>query len=235
MLSTLVSRTGPPHTGPSRIGVVLLALFTAACSGGGTYFRDTNAPWRAQTEYACLNQLSSMSQQLNAVFTPIDKIDGPRSCGAAQPLKLTAVSGGRVALDPPATLRCPMIPPTVHWIETVVQPAARRHFGADVSKVDVAASYGCRPRNNRPGAKLSEHGFANALDVSGFTLTDGRKVKLSSGYYGARNERAFLRAVEAGACGPFKTVLGPRADRHHRNHFHMDLARHGDGTATYCK
>ncbi|MEM8876418.1 MAG: extensin family protein [Pseudomonadota bacterium] len=224
------------RTFSSRFGAIGLALVVAACSGVpiGPYFRDTDAPWRAQTEYACLSQLSYMSQQYNAVFTPMDQIDGPRSCGAAQPLKLTAVSGGRVALDPPATLRCPMIPPTVHWIETVVQPAARRYFGQDVREIDVAASYSCRPRNNRHGAKLSEHGFANALDVSGFTLSDGRKVKLLTGYRGRRDESAFWREVEAGACGPFKTVLGPRHDRAHRDHFHFDLAQHG-GDGLYCR
>ena len=220
----------------SRIGTVALGLIVAACSGVpvGPYFRDTDAPWRAQTEYACLSQLSYMSRQYNAMFTPIDEIDGPRSCGAAQPLKLQAVSGGHVTLNPPATLRCPMIPSTVHWIETVVQPAARRYFGQDVREIDVAASYSCRPRNNRRGAKLSEHGYANALDVSGFTLANGRRVNLLNGYYGRRDERAFLREVEAGACGPFKTVLGPKADRAHRDHFHFDLAMHG-GDGLYCR
>ena len=219
-----------------RLLTILAALAMGACSGVGPYFRDNDAPWRAQTEYACLSQLAALNQQLNAVFTPVDEIDGPKSCGAAQPLKLSGVSGGRVALDPPATLRCPMIPPTVHWIETVVQPAARRHFGQDVREVHVAASYSCRPRNNARGAKLSEHGYANALDVSGFTLADGRKVKLLSGYRGPRDESGFFREIEAGACGPFRTVLGPRADRAHQDHFHFDMAWYGaDGTDTYCR
>jgi len=36
--------------------------------------------------------------------------------------------------------------------------------------VDVAASFACRPRNNSSGARMSEHGFGNAIDFSAFTL-----------------------------------------------------------------
>jgi len=42
--------------------------------------------------------------------------------------------------------------------------------------------------------------------------------------------------VHRGACDSFTTVLGPHADIYHRDHFHMDLARHGrDGTYRVCK
>jgi hypothetical protein len=36
-------------------------------------------------------------------------------------------------------------------------------------------------------------------------------------------EAEFLRAVHAGACGVFSTVLGPEANEAHRNHLHFDL------------
>jgi hypothetical protein len=37
-------------------------------------------------------------------------------------------------------------------------------------------------------------------------------------------EAAFLRRLHAGACGTFRTVLGPDANEAHRDHFHFDLA-----------
>ena len=37
------------------------------------------------------------------------------------------------------------------------------------------------------------------------------------------NEALFLRALHAGACKEFGTVLGPEANDPHRNHFHLDL------------
>lgn len=115
-------------------------------------------------------------------------------------------------------------------------PAARYHLGAPVVEVKVAASYSCRPMNNMDGARLSEHGHANAIDISQFMLADGRAVSVRTGWWGAWAERNFLRAVHRGACGIFTTVLGPGYDVNHRDHFHLDLARHGrDGWEPICK
>jgi hypothetical protein len=42
-----------------------------------------------------------------------------------------------------------------------------------------------------------------------------------------------LRQLHQTACGPFGTVLGPEADRHHQDHFHFDTANHRGGA--YCR
>jgi len=139
-------------------------------------------------------------------------------------------------MKPAALLRCPMIPQVERWVAETVAPQARTHLGSPVVEVTVAASYSCRAINHIAGGKLSEHGYANALDVSAFTLADGRRITVKGGWYGDSGERAFLRAVHGGACRQFTTVLGPEADRHHRDHFHMDLARHGrDGLKRICQ
>jgi hypothetical protein len=117
-----------------------------------------------------------------------------------------------------------------------VVPAARHHFGAAVVELKVAASYSCRPMNHVDGARLSEHGHANALDVAGFVLADGRTIAVKSGWQGPVAERSFLQDVHRGACGVFTTVLGPDYDANHHDHFHLDLARHGrDGDGRICK
>ena len=82
-----------------------------------------------------------------------------------------------VQLRPPALLRCPMVPAVDHWVERVVMPAARYHFAPRVVELKVAASYSCRPMNHVDGARLSEHGHANAVDISAFVLADGRVVR----------------------------------------------------------
>src|SRR5690606_14136026 len=90
------------------------------------------------------------------------------------------------------------------------------------------ASYGCRPRNNVRGAKLSEHSFGNALDIGAFRLADGREIKVKRDWRnGPPEAQAFLREAHATACRYFTAVLGPGSDRHHEDHFHLDLARHG--------
>ena len=163
-------------------------------------------------------------------------LGGPSACGAEQPFEMSAALGGRVRLTPAATLRCPMIPAVDRWVATVVEPAARFHFGASIVGMKVAASYGCRPINHKWGAKLSQHGLANALDISEFRLADGHKISVKSGWWGSSRERQFLRDVHRGACDSFTTVLGPLADRYHHDHLHLDLARHGkNGTYRVCR
>lgn len=210
---------------------MLLVLW--GCSSPGTNFVAKPEPWRDEEEQACL---ASGIVRETAWLRTRSALGGPSLCGAARPFEMSAAAGGRVQLNPPAMLRCPMIPQVERWLMASVNPAAHRAFGQPVVEVKVAASYACRPINHVSGAKLSEHGRANALDVSAFILADGSRVTVKDGWHGAPAEREFLRTVHAGACNDFTTVLGPNADAHHRDHFHLDLARHGrDGLMRICK
>lgn len=119
-------------------------------------------------------------------------------------------------------------------MERVVLPAARYHLRANVVELKVAGSYSCRPMNHVHGGRLSEHGHANAIDLSAFVLDNGTVVTVKGGWWGALAERNFLRAVHGGACTVFTTVLGPAYDANHRDHFHLDLARH-NAEGRICK
>ena len=141
---------------------------------------------------------------------------------------------GTVTFSQPAILNCGMAEPVYSWLEDVVQPTAQRTFGESVVSIDVAASYACRPRNNVNGAKMSEHGFGNALDVSAFTLESGRKITIQDGWWGSSDERRFLHTVHDRACGEFHTVLGPDSGRSHRDHLHLDL-QNRENMSTYCR
>jgi hypothetical protein len=191
-------------------------------------------PWRAVEERACLT--GGIVRATPFLQARAGALGGPRPCGALRPLEMTGAAGGRVLLRPAATLGCPMVPAIEQWVRNVVDPAARRYFGMPLAELKVAGSYSCRPRNHNWGGWLSEHGYANAIDISGFVLTDGRTVAVRSGWWGNMPERAFLRAVRRGACDAFTTVLGPGADSYHRDHFHLDLRHHGrDGTGRICQ
>jgi hypothetical protein len=205
---------------------VLAALALWAC-GHQPNFVAKHEPWRADEERACLASGYVRESHFVSVRS---SLGGPEVCGAIRPFKVSATARGTVALQPPALLRCPMIPALQHWMERVVMPAVRYHFRSDVIELKVASSYSCRPMNHVHGARLSEHGHANALDVSGFVLANGHEVSVKSGWWGSLAERTFLRSVHGGACTVFTTVLGPAHDHLHRDHFHLDLARHtGDG------
>ena len=217
----------------------IAALGSAALLNGcgkSPNFVAKDEPWRADSERSCL---ASGVVQRHPFLISRAALGGPSSgsvCGALSPFEMSAAGQGRVTMRPAAMLRCPMVPTVDRWVTDVVEPAARRYLRTPITEIKVAASYGCRPINHQSGGRLSEHGYANALDVSAFILADGRAVTVKSGWSGGDDERQFLRAVHAGACDHFTTVLGPLADSFHHDHFHMDLARHGrDGTHRICK
>src|SRR6476646_613012 len=221
----------------SRSRVLLALLLPAvfglwACSQA-PQFVAKDEPWRAEEERTCL--ATGVVQETSFVASR-DSLGGPSVCGALRPFNVAAAAQGSVELRPVALLRCPMVPAVDRWVERVVMPAARYYLGSPVVELKVAASYSCRPMNNVDGASLSEHGHANAVDISTFVLADGREVAVKSGWWGGLAERNFLRDVHRGACGVFTTVLGPGYDINHRDHYHLDLARHGrDGEGRICK
>ncbi len=151
------------------------------------------------------------------------------SCGIDNPVKVYAVSG--VKLSTPALVNCTTATQLDAWTRSSVIPQAAE-VGKSVETINVAASYACRTRNHRPGARLSEHAFGNAIDISGFQFTDGTNADLLRDYRSSEFS-SFLRSVNSGACGPFGTVLGPGSDGYHEDHFHFDVARYPSGP--YCR
>jgi len=162
-----------------------------------------------------------------AVFKPLPVLIGPGECGAAEAVQLIAVilpDQTRVPLAPAATLRCPMAEEIAHWTREDVAPAATK-LGAPLRGLDNYDSYECRGRNRVRGATLSEHGRANALDVRGFKLANGRMVGLTD----VNVPKDWRDGIKASVCARFSTVLGPGSDGAHEEHIHLDLAeRHNN-------
>ena len=144
------------------------------------------------------------------------------------------VTSAITAIVPPATLACPMVSALDTFVNATVQPVAMRWFGQQVVEIRQISAYSCRPMNGQRGAPISEHAFGNALDIAGFTLADGRRVRVRDGWHGAPEERGFLHDVHAAACQQFSTVLAPGSNAFHYDHIHVDLARHASGR-TICE
>jgi hypothetical protein len=150
---------------------------------------------------------------------------GCRAIGAVQ---LTEIGTPVTNLG---AMRCPLARAFAAWVREAVQPEARRRFGAAVRRIESFGTYACRPVNSRPGARLSEHGSANAVDVAAFLLADGRRITVEQGWNGGGEDaRAFLRAVHRAGCGRFSVGLSPDSDAYHYNHLHFDLGR-----GPYCR
>ena len=169
---------------------------------------------------------------LDLDFVPLDPIGQPGGCGAPAPVSVSRVAG--VDLTPAATLTCDMAAALHGWVSGTLKPAARERLKTEVTAIATATSYACRRRNNSSMGKISEHGRANALDMSGFAFAEGSKaVAVGGGAWGegilaalgVSRDGSFLEAVRRGACQHFTTVLGPGSDRHHGDHFHVDVLR----------
>ena len=115
--------------------------------------------------------------------------------------------------------------------EPDVERAAKIDVDSEIASIAPVASYACRTRNSRPGAKLSEHAKGNAIDIAAFTFSDGANISVLNGWRGEGS--TYLRRVWKSACGTFGTVLGPESDRFHQDHFHFDTAKHFGGP--YCR
>ncbi len=151
------------------------------------------------------------------------------ACGAARPLLVTRLPDG-LAVAPPATLTCPAALALARWSLASVGPEAERQFGQPALRIRIGTSYQCRGQNHRPDAKLSEHAFANGVDVAGFELGGRRSVTVAAAPE-ASAEARFLDAVRASACRHFRTVLGPGSDASHGDHLHLDMRERRNGFA----
>jgi len=153
-----------------------------------------------------------------------------RGCGIKKgAIKLYEVDG--VKLSTPAVMTCDTAKALEKWVGKGLKKSVRS-FGGGAKEIKVAAGYSCRTRNNRPGAKISEHGKGKAIDISAIRLKNGESISVLKDWNNGKKGR-ILKKMHKQACGPFGTVLGPNADRYHKDHFHFDTAKHRGGP--YCR
>jgi hypothetical protein len=160
-----------------------------------------------------------------AQVTPLPGRRGPGACGGSDMVSLEAVKmadGAPVTISPPAELRCEMATQMAHWIRDEAAPAFAPARLTGIVNYD---SYDCRGRNRVAGAKVSEHGKGNALDIRAFVLA-GNKTVSPVDYQVAHELRENLKTS---ACKYFTTILGPGSDGYHEQHIHFDIAERHSG------
>lgn len=172
---------------------------------------------------------SDCRQRLDKIATiePMPRLIGPGACGGRDMVQLNAVQlpgHARIEIRPTPVLRCEMAESLAGWIQDEADPLLRK-AGMALRSVATYDDFECRGRNRVLGAKLSEHGKGNAIDIRAFTLADGRSIGLTDMTV-AKDLREGLRAS---ACERFTTVLGPGSDGHHEGHIHLDLAERHRG------
>lgn len=144
-----------------------------------------------------------------------------KGCNVAEAVQVSSVAG--VTLSPAAVINCAEAQALATWVVKGVQPA----FNNTVTRMTVADSYSCRSRNNVRGAKVSEHGAGNAIDISAFSTSTGKTYTVASNY------NSMIRAAQKAGCGIFHTILGPGSDGYHETHIHFDVAPNRG--SPYCR
>jgi hypothetical protein len=159
-------------------------------------------------------------------------------CGERSPLSITAlrVNGREIGLSSPVTTNCAMAGALADWAGEV-DAYANAALDSPIASLNTGTSMMCRNRNGGDAGFVSEHGFANALDLVGLTLADGRNIAVEADWLPASApEGRLLRQAHGAACGRFTTVLGPEANAEHEDHLHFDLGCHGQTcTAQICE
>ena len=169
----------------------------------------------------CLKRLSGLPVRFE-ILGPIKE----GVCGTPVPVRLKGFGKGAsptVAIEPAPVVSCRLAEALDRWTVDVVQPEAKKHLQTGIAGMTNVASYDCRSRYNNPSLRISEHAFANALDIAGFVTEKGERIAILDRWAGGDERAAFLHAIHAGACKLFGTALGPEANDAHKNHFHFDM------------
>jgi hypothetical protein len=176
---------------------------------------------------SCLADLGASGAQ----FDPLPDTYSAPGCNTLGTVQLMALAGDRAPLSVSnlGPVRCGTAKAFNDWARFGVDRAAREILGSPVARIETFGSYACR--NVAGTERRSAHARAEAIDVAGFVLADGRRIVLKRDWHGGdAATREFLRVVHKSACKRFGTVLGPEYNAAHEDHFHLE----GTG-ATFCR
>lgn len=185
-------------------------------------------PPAAPDSRMCLANLS----QKYANFTPLPDQYYGAGCSAVGAVRLASLrsDGGMLQISNLGPVTCPLANTLSGWARFGVDRAARAILGSPLVRIETMGSYACR--NVAGTSRLSAHASANAVDVSGFVLADGRRITVLRDWDSEDPQiRAFLATIRTSACKRFGTVLSPQYNAAHRDHFHLEVG----GDRPFCQ
>jgi hypothetical protein len=149
----------------------------------------------AKATEQCTHLLSAVAAEVE-YLEPIKKGE----CGLPAPVRLKSLgSDKKVVFDPPVDINCPMVVALNKWIKSTLQPKAVTGLKSSVTTIVNASGYSCRNVYGLPNAKLSQHALANAIDIGGFKLADGRTIKVLRGWGMTERDKVALAKAKAKA------------------------------------
>jgi len=165
-------------------------------------------------------RLTAKSKTL--AVTALEPRDDEGSCGWEKALNVDSSGGVLLRGNTDYAMQCPLAAGAHIWL-TSINHRAREILGSELVRVHHVGTYSCRRMYNRSAGRMSEHAYANAWDVTGFELADGRVVSVQKHWNDPGSLQTFLRAVRDDACNIFRVVLGPDYNDAHHDHLHVDM------------
>ena len=166
-----------------------------------------------QDRVLCAQALQSSALRYSAIA------DGPVSgCPIENAVRVQA---SELAFSGSFVATCPLAVAYAMFERHGLQPVAQAVFGQPVTRIEHFGSFACR--NIAGSTRRSQHASANAFDIAGFRLRDGRRITVARDWKGDGDAARFLRLVHDAACGSFNTTLGPQYNAAHHDHFHVDM------------
>ncbi|MEZ4221088.1 MAG: extensin family protein [Polyangiaceae bacterium] len=177
----------------------------------------------------CEARLAQAGVSFKAAKLPLRTQPSGAQCGAEQ-VVIYEAGPAAIAWNVRPTVTCQMALGLSRF-ESILQEEAKAVLGSEVKRINQGGTYSCRKMARF--ALRSEHSYANAIDIYGVVLADGRTVTVKR-HFGSLKEEPeaaesrFLRKVarRAFAEDVFSVVLTPFWDKLHHDHFHVDQARY---------
>ena len=161
---------------------------------------------------SCLAVLEEAAQ-----FTPLSDLETSAQCHIEGRIDLRGVGQASMA---DIETRCAIGLRLAMWEAHALEPAASELFNASVSRINHIGSYNCR-RIRGSSDRWSTHATADAIDISGFQLSDGTSLRLINDWDDGGPKGAFLRRARDSACEWFRVTLSPDYNALHADHFHI--------------
>ncbi len=143
----------------------------------------TSFKLRSLTADQCASLLAEANRRRLIASQPVADSEG------ACPLRnvVRVANFGSVQLSSSFLASCPLALSSALYVEQQAKPLTRQLMASDLRQIDHLGSFACRNIYHREQARRSEHATADALDVSGFRLTDGRRISVLQGWRSARS------------------------------------------------
>ncbi len=191
-------------------------------------------PLSTQPEGQCRDALRSLGMSFETLATSVNS----GLCNVADPVKLSAFSAGgeNITFPDGPILNCSFALRFGEWLKTEGAPIARKTASSALDKFYTGPGFQCRGRNGDGTAKISEHGYGNAVDITFVKLKNGRTFQVKDALDPMSPAYRTLAEFRASGCKYFTTVLGPGTNAAHAEHFHFDMGKHGkSGTYRICQ